>query len=721
MADSFHANLPLQLTSFIGREHEINEVKRLLGSRRLLTLTGAGGCGKTRLAVRAAGESFDTFTDGIWFVDLAPLNDSTLVPQAVASVLDLHYSGALPPTELLKNYCNAKKLLLILDNCEHLIQPCAELCDTLLHASADVKILATSREALNIAGETAFRVPSLRLPDPRDSASIETLKECESVRLFSERAQAARSDFQLTQANAPTVALICERLDGIPLALELAAAHVNALSVDQIAEHLNDALDFLTGGSRTAPPRSQTLRAAMDWSYDLLAEDERVLLRRLSVFAGRFTLQAAESICADEPGSEILNALARLVQKSMVVAKLDDQPGYRLLETVRQYAQDKLTESGEGERTRARHLDFFMTFAEDARPKLHSPEQLRVLDRQQPDYENLRVAVEWACEDSARISNTRETELRLIDALEQLGDVYRLLGIGSQAITFYQEAIALCGRLVLADRMKPLRLHGKIVETASSLIWKVDLPRFQAANQIGLASLATLRVELNLDNLDSHPDIVHLLTILSMAAWQNQDSPDWDAAEKYAHTAVEMGKKLDAPHDLSTALEALDKVLFARGLLRERIPVARQRLTLASDPRFSDIRLRLNALIDTSQALETVGDYDPALSCIKEAATLGKQIQEVNLWRSGLSHFAYCFFRMDRWDKVLEILDQVRGIQKRYSRERAGTECFAIALAASVHARRGEAVLAAAERAEAQGIMSTTTGPVERWGRAQIH
>ena len=714
-------NLPLQLTSFIGREREMAEVKRLLSSTRLLSLTGSGGCGKTRLAMQAAADQLEDFPDGVWLADLAPLLDPALIPQAVASLFDLAQVSATPVVTLLLNFLQSKKLLLILDNCEHLIQGCAELCNELLRACPNLAILATSREALNTTGETAFYVPSLSMPDPQKSASIEALKQSESVRLFIERANAANPNLQLNDANAPAIAQICLRLDGMPLAIELAAARVNSISVEEIAARLDDRFRLLTAGSRTALPRYQTLRASIDWSYDLLSDAECALLRRLSVFAGGFTLKAVESVCGEEHKDEILDALSQLIQKSLVVAKLDDQPVYRLLETIRQYAHDKLLESDEAEHVRARHLDFFLKLAEEARPKFYSAEQLMLLNRQRADYENLRVAIEWACEDSLRISNSPETGLRLINALEQLGDVYSLLGIGTQAITFFQRAIALWNRLASADKMIVLRLHGRIVETASSLMWSVDLPRFEEANQIGLASLATLRAKLNLENLDSHSDIVHLLTILSVAAWKNQVSPDWDTAERYARAAVDMAKKLDVPLELSFALGALDSVYFARGLLRERVQVALQQLALTNDPRFSDIQRQVDVLMDTSHALETVGDYDLALTYIKQAATLGEQIQEVNLWRSGLSHFAYCFFRMDRWDQVLEILDQVRDIQKHYPRERAGPECFAIALAASIHARRGESVLSAAERTEAQGIMTTTTGPVDRWGRAQIH
>ncbi len=396
MVEAFPSNLPIQLTSFIGREPEIVEVKRLLGTTRLLMLTGSGGCGKTRLALRVADGLHDEFPDGVWLIDLAPLSDPSFVPQTVASVFDLHESADTPITQILKNYLRAKNLLLVLDNCEHLIQACAQLCNEVLHASPSLKILATSREAMNIAGETAFRVPSLSLPDSQQMPPVKSFSQYESLRLFIERAQAARPEFEVKDANAFAIAQICQRLDGMPLAIELAAARVNALPVEEIASHLDHRFQLLTNGSRTALPRYQTLRASIDWSYNLLSNAERVLLRRLAVFAGGFTVDAVEGICIEEDKNEILDLLSRLVQKSLVVVKLDDKPRYRLLETIRQYAREKLAESGEEDVTRDCHLRYFMNFAQAIAPKLHGPEQMQTLDRLDSELDNLRAALEWS-------------------------------------------------------------------------------------------------------------------------------------------------------------------------------------------------------------------------------------------------------------------------------------------------------------------------------------
>ncbi|HET8678584.1 MAG TPA: adenylate/guanylate cyclase domain-containing protein, partial [bacterium] len=350
--DSLPNNLPRHLTSFIGREREIADVKQWLLTTRLLMLTGSGGCGKTRLALQVGADLVEGFTDGVWLVELAPVSDPVLVPQTVASTLHIREEPGRPLLVTLTDHLGPKQLLLLLDNCEHVVEACAHLAEALLRACPRLRILATSRESLAIAGEMTWRVPSLSVPDPARLPSLERLTQYEAVRLFIERATAARPDFAVTQRNAPALAQICHQLDGIPLAIELAAARVKVLPVNQIAERLNDLFRLLTGGGRTALPHHQTLEAAMDWSYDLLSEPERVLLGRLSVFAGGWTLEAAEAVCAGDavPSATFLDLLAQLVDKSLVMARVHDEPSvdgrYWLQEPVRQYATRKLQESG---------------------------------------------------------------------------------------------------------------------------------------------------------------------------------------------------------------------------------------------------------------------------------------------------------------------------------------------------------------------------------------
>ena len=388
-------NLPTQLTSFVGRDRERADLGRLLNNTHMLTLIGPGGTGKTRLAIQAAGEMLDQFPDGVWLVELAPIRDPAMVPRTTAVTIGLRDEPHRPILDMLCDYLQGKKLLLLLDNCEHLVEACARMADYILHASPSVVILATSREALGIGGEVTYRVPSLGLPDLSRLPTVESLDQYEAVRLFIDRATSADPSFSVTNLNAPAVAQICHRLDGIPLAIELAAAKILVLPVDQIAKRLDDRFRLLTGGSRTALERHQTLRAAIDWSYNLLPPAEQGLFRRLSVFIDGWTLEAAEAVCSDATfqSEDVLDLLEQLIHKSVVFR---DEARYRMLETIRQYANEKLVESGESNPLRDRHLAHFLALAETAAPHLIRPEQLEWLARLDGDYENLRLALEWA-------------------------------------------------------------------------------------------------------------------------------------------------------------------------------------------------------------------------------------------------------------------------------------------------------------------------------------
>ena len=411
---SFLHNLPRQLTSFVGREREIAEVKRLLSLTRLLTLAGSGGCGKTRLAVRVASDVCEKYPDGVWLVDLAALSDPALVPQAVASALRVREVSGRTLLETLVETLANKPILLILDNCEHLVAGCASLVEAVLAASQGTQILVTSREPLRVPGETVWRVPSLSLPDPERPPSTGGLMSCEAVRLFVERVVSALPSFTLNPENAAAVAAVCQRLDGIPLAIELAAARVPVLSIHQIADRLGDRFALLTGGSRTALPRQQTLRATMDWSYQLLCTQERVMLNRLSVFAGCWTLEAAESVCVGQEieRREILDLLSSLTSKSLMTPDLPhDIVLYRFLETVRQYGRERLRESGEEAQLRKRHLEWYARLAERAELEFEQSQQTVWFNRFEIEHDNIRNALEWSLENG----NT-EAGLRLAGA-----------------------------------------------------------------------------------------------------------------------------------------------------------------------------------------------------------------------------------------------------------------------------------------------------------------
>jgi non-specific serine/threonine protein kinase len=407
---------PTRLTSFVGRQGQLAEVERLLRVARLVTLVGAPGLGKTRLALELGARLAAEYADGVGFVELAPLADPDLVPQTVSAALGLAEQSGRPLVETLSDYLGPVRLLLILDNCEHLVAACAELADCLLRAAPGLRILATSREPLGIAGEHTWRVPALALPASEQPPDVAELERCEAVRLFVERAVEAANEFELTARNAPAVARICRQLDGIPLAIELAAARTRVLTPEQIAARLDDRFRLLTGGSRLALPRQQTLGGAIDWSHEHLVESEQILWRRLSVFAGGWSLEAAEAICAGDglDAASVLDLLTRLVDRSLVlVEQREAEARYRFLETIRQYGAEKLHAADEETGLRDRHRDWFLALAEAAEPGVRGPDQERWLSLLEREHDNLRAALRWS---HARAAEP-DLELRLAGAL----------------------------------------------------------------------------------------------------------------------------------------------------------------------------------------------------------------------------------------------------------------------------------------------------------------
>jgi predicted ATPase/DNA-binding XRE family transcriptional regulator len=385
-------NLPTPLTTFIGREKERADIAGLISKHRLVTLTGSGGVGKTRLSIKVGEQVLGNYPDGVWIVEFAPLLDPLLVPRTTAIAIGLREEPQRPVMDMLSDYLHEKKMLLILDNCEHLLDACTHLINAILKSCPHLKMLATSREPLEIPGEAIYRVPSLGIPNLEQL--LNSFRNFESVELFEERAQLAQFDFSVTLRNASSVAQICHRLDGIPLAIELAAAKVDSYSPEQIARQLDESFEILTRRSHTILPRHQTLRASIDWSWNLLTESEQRLMRQLSVFTGGWTLEAAMAIC-DGDVSELTNSL---VKKSLIVRnqEVGREPRYNFHEAIRQYANEKLVQSGESDILRDRHLEYFLNLAETAEPHLFQVEQIEWLPLLDADYENLRLAFEWA-------------------------------------------------------------------------------------------------------------------------------------------------------------------------------------------------------------------------------------------------------------------------------------------------------------------------------------
>ncbi len=393
-------NLPIQLTSFIGRDLEMAKIGQLLQRSHLVTLTGPGGTGKTRLALQVAGELMDCYPDGVWLVELASVADPELVTQTAANRLGMHLSAGSLTLLFLIDYLKTKYFLMIFDNCEHLIAACARLVDALLHACPRLTILVSSRETLGVEGEIPFMVPPLGIPDPNQSPSLESLAQYEAIRLFTERASTVSPNFALNEQNASAVLQVCCRLDGIPLAIELAAARVKILSAQELARRLDDRFRLLTGGSRSALPRHQTLRASLDWSYELLSDAERLLLQRLSVFAGGWTLEAAEFVgCGGGiEACEVLDLLEQLVNKSLVTVEAGEETRYGMLDTIRQYSQEKLVEGGKAEEVRNQHLEYYVDLAEREGEKVRGPDQAVILTCLEAELDNIRLALAWSLE-----------------------------------------------------------------------------------------------------------------------------------------------------------------------------------------------------------------------------------------------------------------------------------------------------------------------------------
>jgi len=548
-------NLPIALTSFVGRAREVAEARRMFGTGRLLTLTGAGGSGKSRLALAVAAELVSHYPDGVWLVELAPLAEGALVPEAVAAALGVHKEPHRPLAATLVEALQARTLLLVLDNCEHLISACAELAEQLLSACPGLSVLATSREALGVAGEIAWRVPRLSLPDPMTTARAELLERSEAVQLFVDRAGLALPTFTLTDAHAPAVAEVCRRLDGIPLAIELAAARVKLLTVEQLAVRLNDSLRLLTSGSRTAVPRHQTLRAAIDWSYDLLSGPEQALFRRFSVFAGGWTLEAAEAV----GGEGALELLAQLVDKSLVAVEAQDgqTARYQLLDTVRQYGLEKLGRAGEAEAIAHRHAQFFLELAQAAEPELTGPQQGLWLDRLEAEHDNLRQALAWA----QTPAGEAELGLQLAASLGHFWDMRGYLGEGRRSLE------ALLARVATRTAVR-----AKALDEAGWLAYSQG--DNSAAHALHEESLLIWR------ELGDVQGIARALSNLGNAAWRQAD---YTTARRFHEESLKLQRELGAKRGVAASLHNLGMVAWhqrdyaaARALFEESLALKRE-------------------------------------------------------------------------------------------------------------------------------------------------
>jgi predicted ATPase/class 3 adenylate cyclase len=559
-------NLPHQGTSFIGRAKELDDIKALLGTQRLVTLLGMGGLGKTRLSLQAAAETISRYPDGVWFLDLSPIRDAALVVSEAAQVLGLREEPGRPLIQTVCAHLRALKVLFVIDNCEHLIQACADLAAAILKAAPHVRMVASSREALRVPGEQAY--PILPLPVPVKGDSIETLAGMTAVRLFVERAQQHKPAFELNAREAPAVAELVARLEGIPLALELAAARVRQLSVVDINLRLSDRYKLLTGGGRVLQQRQQTLRALVDWSYDILGENEQLLLQRLSVFRGGFALEAAEQVCAADPidSLDVLDLLGSLVEKSLVM--LDDrgaEPRYRMLDTIIDYAREKLEQAGSTAQTGARHCEHFFALAKSTNKGLQGPEQALWVRRMETELDNTRAAL----------------------ALALAGGVDTFIAV--------KIAVAMQGFWTL---------RGYLSEGRAAVSAALALPDVQASP---MAQAHALYVG------------------AALAASQS----DYAEAERMLETCLALRRQLGNTADIAATLSTLALARFGRGDTHGALAGEQEALTLFRE---SGHRVgEAVALLHLGQFFTRLDDGDAARSHLQAGLTLARQIKHLEV------------------------------------------------------------------------------------------
>ncbi|MBC8134574.1 MAG: tetratricopeptide repeat protein [Fibrella sp.] len=640
VAPVVRGSLPDTLTELIGREDECAEVAAQLRRSRLVTLTGPGGIGKTRLAVAVAGRISGEYRDGAWLVALESLSDPDLVPQTVARVLGVQEETRRPLAQTLAESLKGKHLLLVLDNCEHLLQASAELSEHLLRQCAGMRVLATSREALGVTGEMAWAVPPLSVPDPDhlprgQSTLVRVLAGYEGVQLFVERAQAVQKTFELTVKNASAVARICSRLEGVPLALELAAVRVKAMTAEQIAErlgdHLTGQLGLLTGGSRTVLSRQQTLRATLDWSYILLNDPERLLLHRLSVFAGGWDLPAAEQVCAGKgtganiaPG-QILNLLASLVDKSLVTFAAEQPEGaaeaatggrYRLLEMVRQYASEKLEASGESAAIKDRHTAWFLSLAEETEPHLRGSEPETYLRRLETDYDNFQAALVW----SATGTEEPEWGMRLAGALWWF---WKIRGRNTEGRQYLNAALERAGGETVAQA-KAVNAAGALAlnqgdYAASQSLHERSLQIYRnLGDRQGVASVLN-----NLGNLASHQSKLTMArAFLEESLGICRESNDIKGVSK---ALSNLGNVMRLLGDYASARACHEECLEIRRSLGDKHGVAHGLANLGNVARLQGDHSTSRALLEESLELRrAVGDIEGVaytLSHLGTAAT----------------------------------------------------------------------------------------------------
>ncbi len=627
-------NLPVQLSGFIGRADEIKHAKELLKNNRLLTLTGAGGLGKTRFSLQVASDLIDDFANGVWFVELAAVSDPVFLPITIINDLRLKEEQKKTPEETLADHLKDKEILIILDNCEQIIESCAKLTENLLLTCPKLKVIATSREALNCIGEQTYRIPPLTLPDPDHKYTPEQLTQYESVRLFIERALAVNPNFRVTNENSTALAEVCLRLDGIPLAVELAATRTKILSVEKIYERLDDRFNLLTGGKRTALPRQQTLRALIDWSYDLLSENEKILWSRLSVFSGGWTLEAAEKVCSDETISknDILELLSQLAEKSVIIYD-ETKDRYRILESLKQYGIEKLPAGNE---IFIKHLNYFLELSEKAKPELlgeNTKFWMRVIEA---DHSNFISAIEW----SVRNENSEKG----IITVAALGRFWNITGQYSTGIRLIEIILESAGSLNKSSKVNVLNWIGSFkssqgdYEQAKKYYEEILIIRKETGDKSGIAGS------------------IHNLGNVALS------QGDYEKAKKYYEESMAIYKEIGDKKGIATPILSLGNISLNQGDYEKAKMYYEESLAIKKEIGNKDgIARSINNLGNLAYYQ---GDYEQAKKYYKESLHICNEIGNKNGIAASISNLGSVASNQGEYEQAKKYYEESLDIRR---------------------------------------------------------
>ncbi|MBK8552246.1 MAG: tetratricopeptide repeat protein [Ignavibacteria bacterium] len=664
-------NLPVQLTSFIGREEEMRKIKSLLKQTSLLTLTGPGGTGKTRLSLQIAADLIDDFDNGVWFVEFASLYEPDLLPNIIMQALQIPEQPKQDVIVTLTDFLKEKELLIVFDNCEHIIHACSKLAEQLLSKSPKLKILATSREALRCSGEQTFGTLSLTTPEAKSIETPEQLTQYESVRLFIERALVINPNFRVTNENAPAVAGICSQLDGIPLAIELAAARISILAVEKIHERLDDRFKLLTGGKRTALPRQQTLKALIEWSYDLLSEEERILWRRLSVFSDGWTFEAAEAICADEEifKDDMLDILTGLTEKSIVIAG-EEKERFRMLETIRQYGDNKLKESGEFESITEKHLKYYSEFADIPISNLRGGDSALWMNMIKDETGNVEKALLWFIENS-----NSEDGIKLAASMAYY---WQINGYLSKGMRFLESSVSKWTETHNHNYIRAISYLGNFARLND------DFDKAKTLFEKGL------QISREMDAKKLMIEIQHRFAVLEY------DKGNFEQSRKYYEENLDYYKSIDDKYGIGATLNNLGNIFSIQGDIEKASDMYTESLALRraqGDKLGVSVALcnlgilayehgdyiRSKALLDESLQIrldvgDRVGeaitltnlgnvafnqaDYQAALALYRKSYEIYFEIGKKTGVAEALYNIAKVTFEMDEFEKALELYEE---------------------------------------------------------------